>query len=502
MKLKRILKTCFFIITLIVYVAGCGAIQETAPTVLSTNPPSNATNVAVNSTITASFSQAINPSTISTDTFTLMQGTTAITGAVSYSTGTATFTPSSSLAKNTTYTATITTGVMNVNGNALSGTYTWSFTTTTGVGTEFPVAATSAGEFSVSSAFGGTNIMVGVKVGGSPDTQSAQLISQSGALVGSSIPTGSTGGTPLVGFNGTNYLTVWSDANNVINGQLIDTSGNPVGFSFPISVTLGAMTLSPQGISCDSTQCAVVWHDTSTGIGYTRAVSPTGTFLTSEQAVTGAVTDVSIASDGTNYLVAWDTGTEIHGSIASKSGMNFNTNFVIAAKSQGACTNHNPVGVAFDGTNYLVVWNDHSDCATAPASDVLAQFVDTVGTPIPSASPFKINSVNTSRAGRPSIAFDGTNYLVAWTDGRNDANKNGACDTGEGTCDDIYGQYVSKSGALAGSELVISKDAGNQTGFVTGFNAGEYLVMINTGVSRDSQGILLGGDVYGVFVTP
>jgi hypothetical protein len=83
----------------------------------------------VNATITASFSEAMNASTITSATFTLYKGTTAVTGSVSYSGTTATFLPATALAGNTVYTVTITTGAKDAAGNSLSANYTWSFTT-------------------------------------------------------------------------------------------------------------------------------------------------------------------------------------------------------------------------------------------------------------------------------------------------------------------------------------------------------------------------------------
>ena len=62
-------------------------------------------------------------------TFTLEQGTTAVSGTVTYSGTTATFTPSNILAASTIYTATITTGAKDLAGNALAANTVWSFTT-------------------------------------------------------------------------------------------------------------------------------------------------------------------------------------------------------------------------------------------------------------------------------------------------------------------------------------------------------------------------------------
>ncbi len=99
------------------------------PRVISTDPFDGETNVVISKIISATFSKVMNPATINTTTFTLRQGTTPITGTVTYTGSTASFTPASSLAFNTTYTATITTGATDMAGNALVSNYVWSFTT-------------------------------------------------------------------------------------------------------------------------------------------------------------------------------------------------------------------------------------------------------------------------------------------------------------------------------------------------------------------------------------
>ena len=101
----------------------------TAPTVISADPLNSATAVAVNKVVAVTFSEAMNPSSINSSTFTLKQGTTAVSGTVSYTGTIAKFTPSGNLANNSVYTATITTGAMDIAGNVLSNNYTFSFTT-------------------------------------------------------------------------------------------------------------------------------------------------------------------------------------------------------------------------------------------------------------------------------------------------------------------------------------------------------------------------------------
>ena len=105
---------------------------DLAPTVTSTTPAAGAVNVLLNSTVTATFSEPMNASTISGSTFTVSgPGNVPISGAVTYLNGVATMTPTNKLAAGTVYTATVTTGAKNLTGTGLATAYTWTFLTDT-----------------------------------------------------------------------------------------------------------------------------------------------------------------------------------------------------------------------------------------------------------------------------------------------------------------------------------------------------------------------------------
>jgi hypothetical protein len=124
--------TCLLAALLVFFIAGCGQETVTLPGVVSVTPAQGATGVLINTTVTATFSMAMNPASITTGTFMVTgPGGTAVAGAVAYSGMTATFTPSAVLAYGTTYTATITTGAAAPGGAALMGPFAWSFTTIT-----------------------------------------------------------------------------------------------------------------------------------------------------------------------------------------------------------------------------------------------------------------------------------------------------------------------------------------------------------------------------------
>ena len=101
---------------------------DTPPEVISTSPANNANDVAINTPISVTFSEAMDAVSITTATFLVNDGSSNMGGTVSYSSTTATFTPAAILDYNTTYTATITTGASDLAGNALQADYVWSFT--------------------------------------------------------------------------------------------------------------------------------------------------------------------------------------------------------------------------------------------------------------------------------------------------------------------------------------------------------------------------------------
>jgi len=99
------------------------------PTVTSTDPRNDASDVFLNVSITAQFSEPMNASTITTATFTVNDGEADIQGTVTYNENIALFSPSKELNIGTKYTVTITNGVEDTAGNHMELNHTWSFTT-------------------------------------------------------------------------------------------------------------------------------------------------------------------------------------------------------------------------------------------------------------------------------------------------------------------------------------------------------------------------------------
>lgn len=100
-----------------------------SPSVVSVVPSDNALAAGTGSNYVVTFSEPMNPATITATNITLKQGAVSVAGSVTYSGVTATFTPSSALSANTVYTGTVTQGVKDVAGNAMTANFTSKFTT-------------------------------------------------------------------------------------------------------------------------------------------------------------------------------------------------------------------------------------------------------------------------------------------------------------------------------------------------------------------------------------
>jgi len=132
--------------------AGTGGTGSdlTAPTALSSVPAPSASNVGVGSVIRVTFSEAIDPSTLTAASFSVKLGSVAVAGQVSYFEKTATFAPSAPLAQNSHYDVAVSVAAKDLAGNALAAPYAWSFNTSVlaALGPA-PVALGTSGNFAI-----------------------------------------------------------------------------------------------------------------------------------------------------------------------------------------------------------------------------------------------------------------------------------------------------------------------------------------------------------------
>lgn len=386
------------------------------------------------------------------------------------------------------------------------------------VGTAFPIANTSGIERSGGAAFDGTNFLVSVMNGINPRSINAQLVSKTGALVGSSIPVATAGCGGRVAFDGTNYLIAWKEdtfPGTFIKGQFLSPSGALIGAPVTIATGQNVAYNCLIGVLFDGSNYFVAWNNESTpGSGdtsdeYGQFVTPGGTKLGSVIPISTAAhgqRDPAIAFDGANILVAWTDGrnqsacftlttsgtydgelynagthcfeSDVYGQFIAKSGAAAagtlaGSNFLIDA---GTLPRDNPIDIAFDGTNYLVTFTEEAALPSAcPLSgctwEAYGILVSQAGAAI--GSKFVIGNPAINQKFIPLPAYLGTKYLVTWTDGMGTASAS------------VKGQYVTTSGAVSGSEFTLFSPASSGTVPYIGFvlsGGGANLSITNWGI--------------------
>ena len=197
-----------------------------APSVSSVTPVNGSTSNPVSTAPTATFSEAVVPSSVS---FSVTDSNgNSVSGTTTFSSNdmVATFTPSSSLAADTTYTATIS-GAQDSSGDTMSSPYTWTFTT----------SAASSGQCPCSIWSDSTQPSLASANDPSPNNLGVEFTSdENGWITGIRFYKGS-------GNTGTHIGSLW-DANGNLLGQVTFTNESTEGwqqanFSTPIAVTAG-----------------------------------------------------------------------------------------------------------------------------------------------------------------------------------------------------------------------------------------------------------------------
>ena len=299
--------------------------------------------------------------------------------------------------------------------------------------TVFPIATNpTVIQYGDGIAFDGTNYLVGLVTGTNASALTnvvVQLVSSSGGVIGSQIVAG--GGVDLkspggLAFGQSNYMVAWSDSTVNVGvdmfGQFISRAAAKVGPAFNLLQSQGAYGFQGvKAVASDGTNFLVVWQDQSTEFFYGQLVTSSGTlsgnaFLISSQSQNASFAPV--ASGKTNYLVVWQTGVsdgyQTYGAFVSRSGI-AGSPFQIGLS---VSTDYDPLGVAFDGTNYLVAWSvddwnnvNGSGNGLIPQLDIYGRLVSQTGA-FPGNELELVTDVGDQVF--PTIAFDGANYLLAW----------------------------------------------------------------------------------------
>ncbi len=384
--------------------------DTTAPTVTLTDPAHNATGVAINKRIAATFSEVMDPLTIHTSSFTLTgPGGAPVLGTVVYTGLVATFTPNANLAGNTTYRATITTAARDLAGNPLATNFQWSFTTGAGADTVAPtVTATDPGS-------NATGVPTNQKVAAtfSEGMDPLTLNTLTFTLTGPGA-TPVTGIVTYVGQTATFTPTVNLAGNTLYTGTITtgakDLAGNPLGANFVWTFTTGA---SPDVIAPFVTMTNPADGSTNVPVRPTvratfsepmdPATLTTATFtLAGTSLVLGTVTydavNRTVTFIPTNDLAAntLHTATITTGArdlAGNPLGANFTWTFTTSPVALGAIAPFGSFGGGAGITNQGILTVVNGDIGTTGANTVITGFHDSGGN-VYTETPLNIGTVN------------------------------------------------------------------------------------------------------------
>jgi len=247
--------------------------------------------------------------------------------------------------------------------------------------------------------------------------------------------------SPAAAFDGTNFLTVWHDSRAPLTtdklygaritqaGTLLDPGGLRIG---EFNYSIGAPALAFGG-----SNYLVCWDGGGGGYSANAArITRAGVPLDSNSIYTGIIGQsggpTAVAFDGTNWFVVaafqdWGGLANVQGVRISPEGALLDSHAIrLAYIPRGL----EAPAVAFGATSYLVAWQDFRSGSTY---DIYGALVSTDGTILDSGI-----AISTAAGSQrvPSVAFDGTNWLVVWQDGR------------DGGDDDYYFTRVSQSGTV------------------------------------------------------
>ncbi|MFH1726638.1 MAG: esterase-like activity of phytase family protein, partial [Elusimicrobiota bacterium] len=262
-----------------------------------------------------------------------------------------------------------------------------------------------------------------------------------------------------VAFDGTNFLVAYSNINSTtsvytIYAQRYDVSGSAVGSLINVSGASG-MEGAPL-VAFDGTNYLII---SETG-GDPVVSSIKGQFVDTAGGLVGGaftvatstISESALAFDGTDYLVVWNDvrsgDKDVYGQRVSQAGSLVGGEFVISSKAN----NQKDASVAFGGGKYLVTFSD--------MNNVGGQFVLPDGTLSGGEIPIHQNAFLSDNPA--PVIFDGTDFVVAYHDDP------------AGTWD-LYAAKVSVAGVVS-SSMPIADAPGTQVFPTIVPNGSEYII--------------------------
>jgi Bacterial Ig-like domain len=370
-----------------------GGNDITPPAVVATDPPNGAVGVQLDDPIVVTFSETINPSSVTGNFQITDDMSNPVSGTVSASGRTARFTPANNaLVKSALYHAMLTTGIKDPAGNALAANFDWTFTTTTDAWTSTAVnASTPTARLNHTAVWTGSEMIVwGGNDGLGVVNSGGRFDPNTDGWTGTT-----TVGAPL---QRTDHTAVWTGTEMIVWGgsglggsNLTNTGGrySPVTDNWTSTPTATAPTPRIEHTAVWTGGEMIVWGGTTD----TGRTNTGGRFNPSAAAGAGTWTATSLSGAPTprfGHTAVW-TGNEMivwggNDGILTFSGGRFrpSTNSWFSVSTNGAPSaraGHTAVwtgtemivwggdagfGPLFDGARYNPATNTWKPIATAP----------------------------------------------------------------------------------------------------------------------------------------
>jgi hypothetical protein len=372
------------------------------PAVTQVNPGDGATSIAATAQPSATFSRAMDPSTITASTFTLTPsgGGSPVAATVAYdaATRTATLTPSATLSFSTTYVARLSTSVKADDGTPLANAVSWTFTTMTQ-----PSPPTVTGS---TPADGATAVPVGV----TPSVTWSRAMMAS-TITSSSFTLETSGGTQVpatVAYDPVTFtMTLTPNAALAYSTTYVTRAKTTIksadGVAIPSEVVRSFTTAAPP--PPDTTPPTVAVTNPASGASVTGTVS-----LAAIASDNVGVTSVQFRLDGANlgpadttapYTYAWD-------SLATANGAHTIT--AVAKDAAGNSTTSATVNVTVshpvvDPSGLVGAWGFDEASGTTAVDASTSKNDGTINGPVRSTGKFG-----------GALTFDGSNDIVTVPD--------------------------------------------------------------------------------------
>ena len=260
---------------------------------------------------------------------------------------------------------------------------------------------------------------------------------------------------PCVGYDDNKLLVAWrSGTSRLVRGARVSTSGTILDMN---GINISAGPASSSGIAAAGANSKFLLGWSNLNITNSDAIT---TFMNDNGTVTSTAgisvsmgledqPEYSVADNGTDYIAAWsqmvDGNYDVCVAKVSRSGQILNSPINLTSTYGG---DQSQPSIAYNGTYYLVVWRDGG--VAFGTGDIKGLRLNTslapVGTPIVICAASQESGPTEQK--KPSVASNRNNFLVVWQDHRNGGSPD--------YTSDIFGAIVSSTGAISASPAVSS----------------------------------------------